>query len=325
MTQPPQNINTINSKASSILGTHRFYHEAMATTFEIIIAADDASYAQQAARAAFDRLDILEQQFSRFISNSDISRINILTSNQPLKLSLEAFEVLLLSRRISAETNGAFDVTIGLLYDCWQAKDKISIALCQEDLTWTRAHTGMNIVKLDEAEHTVQLLTTPVKIDLGGIGKGYAVDQMAKLLRDWSIDTALIHSGGSSVLALEGPAGTNGWPVTISNPENRKQILAYLCLKNRALGGSGLQKGQHIIDPRTGRPASQKCAAWSCAGDAATADALSTAFMVMSPEQIRQYCLAHLDKLAMIMTEKKDKQTPEDRILRYGCWEKHLA
>jgi len=321
MTQPQQNINIFDN--AEISDTHHFYHQAMATTFEIVIAADNARYAQQAARAAFDQLDILEQQLSRYINNSDIARINNLTANQPLQLSLETFEVLKLSSRIYTETNGAFDVTVGLLYDCWL--NKMSATVSKEDLAFARSHTGMHIIKLNEAEHTVELLNTPVKVDLGAIGKGYAVDQMAKLLRDWSIKSALIHSAGSSVLALETPAGTKGWPVTISNPENRKQILAYLHLKNCALGGSGLQKGRHIIDPHTARPVTDKCAAWSAAPDAATADALSTAFMVMQPEQIKQYCLSHTDSLAMIMTEKKDQKSPEDRIVRFGPWEKLTA
>jgi thiamine biosynthesis lipoprotein len=173
---------------------------------------------------------------------------------------------------------------------------------------------------LDEAEHTVELLASPMQVDLGGIGKGYAVDRMAELLCDWSIDTALISGGYSSVLALDAPAGTKGWPLTLSDPANRKKILARPYLQRRALSGSGLQKGGHIIDPRTARPVKGKRAAWACAPDAATADALSTAFMVMTPDEIEKYCLRHPDVLAMAIMEHESKDPQKDKILRFGPW-----
>ncbi len=159
-----------------------------------------------------------------------------------------------------------------------------------------------------------------MQVDLGGIGKGYAVDQMAELLGDWSIDTALISGGYSSVLALDAPAGTKGWPLTLSDPANRKQILARPYLKRRALSGSGLQKGGHIIDPRTARPVKGKRAAWACAPDAATADALSTAFMVMTADEIKKYRLRHPDIMAMIILEHEGKDPQKDKILRFGSW-----
>jgi thiamine biosynthesis lipoprotein len=122
------------------------------------------------------------------------------------------------------------------------------------------------------------------------------------------------------VLALDAPADTKGWPLTLSNPDNRKQILACPCLQGRALSGSGLQKGQHIIDPRTAQPVKGKLAAWASASNAATADALSTAFMVMSPDEIRQYCSRHPDVSAMIMPEGRGEDAPKDKILHFGRW-----
>jgi thiamine biosynthesis lipoprotein len=93
-------------------------------------------------------------------------------------------------------------------------------------------------------------------------------------------------------------------------------------LQGRALSGSGLQKGQHIIDPRTAQPVKGKRAAWASAPDAATADALSTAFMVMGPDEIRKYCSRHPDILAMIMLESQGKDPQKDKILHFGPWKK---
>jgi len=328
MTQQESEVRYLGSNWDSISGIHRFSHEAMATTFEILILHDDAQYAKQAAWEAFDELDRLEAELSRFIENSDIARINNLATNQSLPIGLAAFECLQLSAQVYNETNGAFDITIGSLFSCWLNEDKTARQPSDEKLDFARRHTGTHLLKLDEAEHTVELLTSPVQVDLGGIGKGYAVDKMAELLREWSIDTALLHAGYSSVLAFGCPSGTNGWPVTLSNPPRRfasqtrssggKQTLARLHLRDMALAGSGLQKGRHIIDPRTYRPVEGKLAAWASAATAATADALSTAFMAMSPDEVGKYCLNHSDTLAMVVLEKSDKETGEDNVLRFG-------
>ena len=322
MTQPQGEPQFVKSDWDSIAGIRRFSYEAMATTFEIIILHEDACYAEQAAWAAFDKLGRLEQDLSGFIENSDISRINNHTAGQSVRVSLETFECLQLSRRINVETNGAFDVTIGFLLSCWRNPDKTLRIPSKEELDIARQRTGMDLFKLDESQCTVELLRDKVQIDLGGIGKGYAIDKMAELLGDWSIDVALIHGGYSSALAVGSPPGTKGWPVTLSNPRNLKQTLAALFLKNQALSGSGVQKGRHIIDPRTAQPVEGRCAAWACAGDAATADALSTAFMVMSPDEVRQYCSRHPDVPAMLILHDETKKKQKEKILHFGKWKK---
>lgn len=322
MNQPQKEVCFVKSDWGSIPGMQRFSHEAMATTFEVIILHEDARYAQQAARTAFDELDRLEQELSRFIENSDISRINNLAPKGSLRVGLDAFECLQISTRIYDETNGAFDITIGTLLDCWLNEDKTMRTPSQQQLNLARERTGIHLLKLDEAEHTVQVLSGPVQTDLGGIGKGYAVDRMAELLRDWSIDTAVVHGGYSSVLALDAPSKTKGWPLTLSSPVNRKQTLAGLHLQGRALSGSGLQQGRHIIDPRTAQPVEGKRAAWACAPDAATTDALSTAFMVMSPDEVRQYCSRHQDVLAMLILHDETKKEQKEKILHFGQWKR---
>ncbi|MHC4560898.1 MAG: FAD:protein FMN transferase [Planctomycetota bacterium] len=313
----------VQNNCNLIPGMKRFSHEAMATTFELIIVHEDDRYARQAAAAAFDEVDRLEGELSRFIENSDVARINKLPAYQPLPLGLDAFECLQLSSRIYTETDGAFDITIGSLLSCWRNEDGTPRTPSAEQLNLARQRSGTDLIQLDEADHTVRLLADLVQIDLGGVGKGYAVDRIAELLRDWSIDIALISGGYSSVLALDAPPGTKGWPLTLSNPVNRKHILARPYLQGRAISGSGLQKGQHIIDPRTARPTQGKLAAWSSAPDAATTDALSTAFMIMSPGQIEQYCSRHPNTLALVILQGQDKNKREDKIMHFGPWKEH--
>lgn len=286
-------------------GIHHFSHEAMATTFEIFIQHENARYAQQASRAAFNELDRLEAELSRFIENSDISRINNLPANQPLRIGLDAFECLKLSMKLCAETGGAFDVTFGTK-KISNLKHVVS-EVKPSQITNLAKGDSMDLIKLNEADVTIELLVSSVKIDLGGIGKGYALDRMAQLLREWSIDTALLHGGYSSVLALEAPPATKGWPVSISKPDTHKQIISFLHLHNLALSSSSLERGPHIIDPRTAKPVKGKLAAWACAPDAATADALSTAFMIMSTNRVKKFCSHNPQVQAMIMLKDRDR------------------
>ncbi|UCG57458.1 MAG: FAD:protein FMN transferase [Phycisphaerales bacterium] len=320
MMDPAPETPFVEADWASLAGVHRFSHEAMATTYEIFIWQDDVSYARQAAQAAFEELDRLEAELSRFIENSDISRINNLPAGQPLQIGLAAFDCLKLSVNLCAETEGAFDITVGSLLECWLNEDKSARVPSEEELSIARKHTGMHLLRLDEVSLTVGLLESPVRIDLGGVGKGYALDQMAELLREWSVNAALLHGGFSSVLALDAPPGTEGWPLTLSRPGAGGQTLARLNLKYRAVSGSGVQKGRHIIDPRTGRPVEAICAAWAVAGDAATADGLSTAFMVMSPDEVEQYCSRHPETLAMVVPQDQGKGEQTGGILRIGHW-----
>ena len=281
MTQPQPDTSCFQADWNSIANLHRYSHNAMAATFEIIILHHDSPYARQTALAAFDELDRLEAELSRFIENSDIARINNLPIDQPLCISLDTFHCLQISKQIHDQTNGAFDITVG------------------------QTPTGLDHLKLNHTDYSISK-TAPIKIDLGGIGKGYAVDKIANLLDDWNIDTALIHGGYSSVYAIGNPAlhpQQKGWPLTLSNPANRQQILNHLYLHNRAIAASGLQKTDHIINPYTSSAVDDKLTAWASAPSAAIADALSTAFIVMPPDQVQQYCLTNPDIQGMVITK----------------------
>lgn len=298
----------------------RFSHEAMATVFEIFISHEDDAYAQQAAWETFRELNRIEQELSRFIENSDISRINQLTLNQSIPIGLDAFECIKHSLHLNKMTHGAFDIA----FESWRQNSlngKHPSTQPQNISSEShRQRTPVDRLLLDENHHSVQLLSDSIRLDLGGIGKGYALDRMAKLLHEWEIPSALIHGGMSSVLALAEPPGEEGWPVTLSNPQNKK-ILARIDLKGRSLSGSGLRKGDHIIDPRTGQPVEGRFAAWASTPDGATSDALSTAFMVMTFEEIKETCLSHPDIQALVVLQDKGRVKKGEHILKIGDWE----
>ncbi len=319
MEKEPPEVVLVNSQGDAIEGVCRFSHEAMATTFEVLIQHDDREYARQAALEAFGEIDRIEQELSSFVENSDIGRINTAVVNKPVNVGLETFECMQIACRLCAETYGAFDVTIGSLYECLLDENKQPRMVDQLRLAAARSRTGSHLLKLDGELHTVSVLAVGVKVDLGGIGKGFAVDKVAGLLREWIIDRAMIHGGYSTVLAMGAPADSAGWPITFSNPLDRKETIVRLQLQNEAVSGSGLEQGVHIIDPRQAKPVAGKLASWSSARDAATADALSTAFMVMSADEITRYCSEHAGTRALVVAAAEG-EADRLRMSSYGAW-----
>lgn len=295
----------------------RFAHEAMATTFEVIVAGETAEYAQQAAAAVFAEVDEIERALSRFIDTSDISQINHLSPGPWAKIGDYTFECLKAAARVHAETNGAFDPTIGPLMKCWRNPDKSMRHPSDAELAEARARVGMSLIELDEGGRRVRVKKEGVQLDLGGIGKGYACDRGREVLKDWSVKTALVNGGDSSALAIGAPPGKDGWPVGVGGVGGEHPAPFTLYLRDRSLSGSGMSaKGRHIMNPHTGRPIEDKDAAWSLHPSAAVADGLSTAFTVMTPEEVERYCRDHPDTSAMLAVN-----TPEGRrLLRFGDW-----
>lgn len=299
-----------------IKNSQKFSHPAMATMFEIIISAEDPQYARQAAQAAFAELDRLERELSRFIENSDISRINALKPGQRVSVGPDTFHCLEISERLYQETDGVFDVTIGTLVANWRATKPLLEPVPEP----VQPFSGVRQLELSLSDHAAAIHGNAVIIDLGGVGKGYAVDQMANLLREWGLERALIHGGTSSALAQEPPCGQPGWPITLHHPKN-EQTLLKLALKNQSLSGSGIRKGQHIINPKTGHPVSDRLAAWALAPTAAVSDALSTTFMIMPLAAIRRYCERHPTVAALVITAVPEIGSAES-IVRLGDWGK---
>jgi thiamine biosynthesis lipoprotein len=260
-------------------GLHRYSHEAMATVFEVYTTHPDPAYAAQAAQAAFELVDQLERELSRFRPNSDITRINHLRAGERTRVSPSTIECLLIAHHMFDVTAGAFDISIG---------------------------TGLPSLSFDSDECLVHAAGSGVQLDLGGVGKGYAVDRMAELLEDWGLRSALVHGGFSSVLALDPPGTSEGWPLTLSDPASRSRVLSRPTVRQTAFGASGLRKGDHILDPRTTQPARGRAAAWVAVprpqapvahdgpriAAAAVADALTTAFMLLDIDEIRTICHA---------------------------------
>jgi thiamine biosynthesis lipoprotein len=293
-------------------GFRRFHHRAMATVFEIMIAGEDPAFSAGAARAAFEEIDRLEQDLSRYSGNSDITRINNLPPGGSVCVGLDTFTCLRLSRRYWEETRGAFDITLGALMQCWLGKDLSLLHPSPEDVERAKARSGMQLLELDDETMKVRVQDSVPIVDLGAVGKGYAVDQAAGLLKDWGITSALVHGGTSSVFGFGEYAAGEGWPVTLSHPLNPSEVLEKVFLKGEGLGGSGTRKGRHIIDPRRAAPVEGRRAAWVSSESATKSDAFSTACMIMTREEIAGIIAADLHSWAMVV----EGETGE--IVRFG-------
>jgi thiamine biosynthesis lipoprotein len=300
MAEPASAFSVVTSDWGPGRAVHRFAHDAMATTFEVVILGEEAEYARQAAEAAFDEVDRLELELSRFIETSDVSRISGLGAGGSTRVGIAAFDCIELASRVHAETGGAFDVTVGALAELWSAAEGEP---SEEKLARARERTGMLLIETSGEHHTVGVRASGLRLDLGGIGKGYALDRMAELLRDWSVERALVHSGESSVVAVGSPPGGDAWSLGLRDPaDDARTIGAFRLRGGRSLSGSGRKlHGSHILDPRTGRPAEAALGAWAAAPSAALADALSTAFMVMSADEVAEYCTEHAEVSGMIL------------------------
>ena len=284
------------------LPVHRFAHEAMATVFEVFIAGKDKVYAGQAARAAFDEIDRIERLFSRFDPSSEISRISRLRPGASLPVGVETVHVLGLASFVQSETGGTFDPN----YRAAAARSsRRRPALPRPFNKLLRVeHTGRGFAVTRMRSGAAGLA---LDLDLGAVGKGFALDGALAVLKDWAVDNVLLHAGTSTALGHgPGPNGTargRGWPVGAGSTAGKAAGPGRVFLRNGALSGSGTEvKGEHVVDPRTGRPARGHQAAWAAHSSAAASDALSTAFMVMRTGEVAKFCGRHPEVWALVKT-----------------------
>lgn len=253
-----------SSPVETLSTSHR--HEAMATWFEIRIACEDAAYAAQAAQEAFSLIDRLEALLSRYREDSEICQLGRLAPGECMRLAPETAACLRQAAELSALTGGAFDPALGHL--------RAAPGIAADE------STPRGRLLLDPQQPLASAEGGPVHLDLGAIGKGFALDLAAQQLREWDLPRAMLVAGGSSLLALDPPAGATGWEVGLSARQS-------IWIANSALGASGASvKGAHILDPRDGSPAHGYARTWACAQSAAAADALSTAAMLLERDEL---------------------------------------
>ncbi len=239
--------------------------DAMGTTYSLVLYGDNRDRMELAAEAAFEEVRRLDRMLSNYRPDSELTEVNRFAAQRPVKLTPELFQLLSACLDYSRASDGAFDITVGPLMRVWGFYKGSGRLPGKSEVAAALEKVGYRHLRLEPESRTVRFARPGLELDLGGIGKGYAVDRMVETLEENGITSALVSAGGSSIYGLGSPgAEPEGWPVKIRDPKNQTRIVEELRLKNLSLSTSGgyekffVAGGKthsHIMDPRTGYPA----------------------------------------------------------------------
>lgn len=233
----------------------------MKTVFQLRFYSGDAALAKHAALDCFERLDAIEASLSRYIPGSDVWQINHMESGQSLFVGEDCYQCLRLAMLAGQATDGRFDITLGRVIEHQKsAAEGAPPALVGQ-------------LMIDDTRPQVHCIKSGREIDLGGIGKGFALDAMAERCREWGLACGLLCAGASTQLAF----GNDPWAITLRGDECSRQLE----LQNKALSASGTTiQGSHIVNPSGPEANYPRSRAWVRANSAAIADAFSTAALL---------------------------------------------
>ena len=291
-------MNTLLSIIEEPLATSSEYHlvrvsrRAMATTFEIAIPQGSHPRAIAAAEDALDLIDQLEDQLTVFRDHSEVSRLNSDAASGLVPVEPNLFELLERCNAWTRETEGAFDIATGALTKAWGFYHREGRVPLPRERNAAMARTGMKHVILNREACSVKFRMPGLELNLGAVGKGFALDQAAELLRSrWGVRSALLHGGSSSVYAIgHPPSEPRGLGVRLRHPNDEDHSIGTLWLRDCGLGTSAAtyqffdyngRKLGHLLDPRTGWPVEGTSSATVVAPSSAEADAMSTAMFVL--------------------------------------------
>jgi thiamine biosynthesis lipoprotein len=272
------------------------YHEArpaMGTTVEVYLYAPNSARAAELLEAVFEEIERVEAALSNYRPTSELSRINATAAAAPVTTDPEVFGLIVRALDYSRRTEGAFDITTGPLVKAWGFFRGTGRYPSDDELADARARSGWRKVDLDQTTRSVRFLAPGLELDLGAIGKGWALDCAAETLRRHGVSAALLGAGQSTYYAIGAPPDKGGWSVQVADPQDTGRTLSTALLRDEALStsGSGEQSfelgGQtysHIIDPRTGHPVTGMAQVTVTAPTATDSDALSTAVFVLGPK-----------------------------------------
>ena len=273
---------------------YEFTRPLMGTTMRIVMYAPDAGAAQRAAAAAFGRIAELDAELSDYRDSSELMRLSRQAGSGPVRVSDDLFRVLRAAQQLFRRSDGAFDVTVGPLTVLWRRARRQAEMPDLSQVAAARQLVGGYKLILDEQHRTVTLLERGMRLDVGGIAKGFAADEAATILERRGITRALVAAGGD--LRITGPPPeSDGWRIAIQPLGGVDQVHASsVMLHNAGVSTSGDAEQfvvidgvrySHIIDPCTGRPKTGRSSVTVVAPDATMSDGLATAVAVLGPEK----------------------------------------
>ncbi len=284
----------------------------MGTTVEVYLYAPSSARAAELLEAAFEEIERVEAALSNYRPTSELSRINATAAVAPVTTDPEVFGLIERALDYSRRTNGAFDVTVGPLVKAWGFFDGTGRYPSNDELADARARSGWRNVVLDETTRSVRFLAPGLELDLGAIGKGWALDCAAETLRRHGVSSALLGAGQSTYYAIGAPPDAGGWPIQVTDPLDTARTLSTALLRDRALSTSGSREQSfelggrrysHIIDPRTGHPVAGMAQVTVTAPTATDSDALSTAVFVLGPKHGAQLLRGTPETAALLVIE----------------------
>ncbi len=285
-------------------------HTAMATTFSLHLYVHSQVEADTDADLVFEEVDRIEDLLSNYRPSSELSRINEDAFASRVTADPETFEFLKTCLFWSAQSDGAFDVTVGKLMKAWgffKAKGRIP---SDEELLQLRAAVGWQKVQLNSADRTVRFLSPGVELDPGGIGKGYAVERAIAILRTQHVQAALLSAGSSTIHALGAPPGEPGWKVRLPTLGEAPRTLSSIILRDTSLSTANCTEKNfthqghlycHIMDPRTLRPVEGVVQVTVIAPSATDSDALSNVLFVLGAQKGSAVLRTHLQDSALVI------------------------
>lgn len=270
-----------------------FEHRQMGTLFRIVLYAASDSLAQTATKAAFAKIDSLNATLSDYRNDSELIQLTQADSGDVCSVSDPLWEVLHRGRKMARHSRGAFDLTIGPLSRLWRRAFRRQSFPQWDRIEAARQRVSYQYLELLPDKQQIRLLRDSLRLDAGGIAKGYAVDQAMAVLRKHGINSALV-DGGGDLLASAPPPGTDGWRIQIKSLSRADTLNdETILIQNAALATSGDtyrylewqgKRYSHIIDPRTGLGVSHGALVSVYCPDCTTADALASAVSVIGPE-----------------------------------------
>lgn len=273
-----------------VLSRFEFSQPCMGTTFRITLYAENEAQAKTAADAAFRKAHDLDAKMSDYKPDSELMKLSAKAGQGPVVVSEELFDIIEKAQDISHITDGAFDITVGPVVKLWRLARRTREMPPSAELKSALSRVGYQKIDMNRDKSTIELKTADMKLDLGGIAKGYAADALIKILKDKGCPIALVAAGGD-IVAGDAPPGKKGWYVEAVDLKNEKAQT--LCLKNNAASTSGdLYQSveiqgktySHIVDPKTGLGLTNRNLVTIIAPTGTAADALATALAVMDPD-----------------------------------------